>query len=39
MNLPFQISHGSLGILHQEKGRLTPVGSGLLSTQFHDGQE
>jgi len=38
-NLPFQIPHGSPGILHQEKGRLTPVGSGLPSTQFHDGQE
>jgi len=39
MNSSFQISHSSPGILHQEEGQLPPVGSGLLSTQLHDGQE
>ena len=38
-NSSFQISHGSPGILYQEEGRLTSVGSRLPSPQFHDGQE
>jgi len=39
MNLPLQIPYGSSSVLHQEEGWLTPVGSELLSTQLHDGQE
>ena len=35
----FQIPHGRLSILHQEEEWLTPIGSGLLRTQFHDGQK
>jgi len=39
MNPPLQIPHGSSSVLHQEKGQLTLVGSGLSSTQLHDSQE
>ena len=39
MNPPLQIPHGSFSILHQEKGRLAPVGLGLSSTQLYDSQE
>jgi len=37
MNPPFQISHGSSSVFHQEEGWLTLIGSELLCTQFHDG--
>jgi len=39
MNLPLQIPHGSSSVLYQEEEWLTPLSSGLLCTQLHDGQE
>ena len=39
MNPSLQISYGSSSVLHQEKGWLALVSSGLLCTQFHDSQE
>jgi len=39
MDLSLQIPHGNSSVLYQEEGWLTPVGSRLLCTQFHDGQE
>ena len=38
-NLPFQILYDRPSVLHQEEGWLTLIGSGLLCTQFHNGQE